>query len=385
MSIALFNLARGLPWITSLKASNDDEHSDRINHRYTVGFLLVCVLIVTGSPFVFNRITCWVPAQFTGAYLSYTNNYCWISNTYYIPSNDTIPHSKFDRKQSEISYYQWTPLILLVFAFGFYFPRILWRSMNTRSGIDLQYLIGKNNLKEIVHAIEYYCQANEYNIHRKNRFIRSLFCTSGKRLGNYLHLIELIVKILYLINSLIQLILIHIILGQSGWFYGFDVWYNIFIKNSVLTDSPYFPRVTLCDLRIREVGNLHQYTVQCVLPINMLNEKVFSFAWFWFVTVFTSNFYSLISTFYKTLIKNHRIDFVRDLYRISTIKTDVLFDKFVRDYLKQDGVLILHLIHHNGDPFLASEIVRNLYQNYERTQQEYQSKKLKPQLDSSDV
>jgi hypothetical protein len=388
MSIALFNFAQGLPWITSLKATNDDEHSDRLNHRYTVGFLLICAFIVTGSPFVFNRITCWVPAQFTGAYLSYTNNYCWISNTYYIPSNDTIPHSKFDRKQSEIGYYQWTPLILFLFALGFYFPRILWRSMNTRSGIDIQYLITKNDVQEIAHDIEYYCQANEHHFHHKNPFFRSLLCASEKHLGNYLRSIELIVKFFYLINSLIQLILIHIILGQSGWFYGFDIWYNIFLKNSVLTDSPYFPRVTLCDLRIREIGNLHQYTVQCVLPINMLNEKVFSLAWFWFIFVFISNLFSLISTLYNTLIISHRIDFIRNLYRTSgstMIMNEILFEKFVRDFLKQDGILILYLINHNGYAFLASEIVQHLYRNYENTQRGYELRKIMSQLDSGDV
>jgi hypothetical protein len=341
-------------------------------------------LIVTGSPFVFHRITCWVPAQFTGAYSAYTNNYCWISNTYYIPSNDTIPHSKFDRKQSEIGYYQWTPLILLLFALGFYLPHILWCSMNTRSGIDIQYLIAKRNVQETVHAMEYYCQANEYNIHHKNRFFRSLLWTSGKRLGNYLRSIEIMVKLLYLINSFVQLILIHIILGQPGWFYGFDVWYNVFVKNSVLTDSPYFPRVTLCDLRIREIGNLHHYTIQCVLPINMLNEKVFSLAWFWFIYIFISNLYSFISTLYQTFIKSYQINFIRDLYRISNSKiliNEVLFEKFLRDFLKQDGILILHLIHHNGQAFLASEIVKHLYINYENTQ----LRKITTQLDNSDV
>jgi hypothetical protein len=388
MSGKIFTTAQGLPWIKSLKAPNDDEHADRLNHRYTVGFLLVCALIATGSPFIFNRITCWVPAQFVGAYSTYTNNYCWISNTYYIPSNVTVPHSKYDRERAKIGYYQWTPFIFLLFALFFYLPRMLWRAMNTRSGIDLQYLISKSNEKIIAQSIENYCQPNEHDNSFGYRCCRTLFCTSGKRLGNYLRSIYLMVKFLYLINSFIQLALIHIILGQSGWFYGIDIWYSIFIKNSVLTDSPYFPRVTLCDLRIREVGNLHRYTVQCVLPINMLNEKIFSLAWFLFIYVFVSNLFSFIVTSYETIRGHSRMNFIRDLYRTSksnSIINEKSLEEFTRDFLMQDGVLILEIISRNGPAFLASKVVNQLFSNYEKRQREQALEKTRPNLSSSDV
>jgi hypothetical protein len=160
-------------------------------------------------------------------------------------------------------------------------------------------------------------------------------------------------------------------LGQPGWFYGIDIWYSIFINNSVLTDSPYFPRVTLCDLRIREVGNLHRYTVQCVLPINMLNEKIFSLAWFWFIYVFVSNFFSFIVTLYETIVPSSRINFIRNLYRISVSTSTInenLLEEFTRDFLMQDGVLILEIISRNGSPILATKVVHQLVLNYEKNQ-----------------
>jgi hypothetical protein len=375
----LFENAQGLPWIKSLTAPKDDEHVDRLNHRYTVGFLLVCAFLVTGAPIALERISCWVPAQFVGAYQKYTNHYCWISNTYYIPSNITVPNSKYERERAEIGYYQWTPFIFLLFALCFYLPRMLWRSMNTRSGIDIQYLITKSidldpkktetNERTIIQSIEDYCKPNKHDGSFVDQCCRTLFCTSGKRLGNYLRSLYIIVKLLYLINSFLQLVFINIVLGQPGWFYGIDIWHSIFIKNSVLTDSPYFPRVTLCDLRIREVGNLHRYTVQCVLPINMLNEKLFSLAWFWFIYIFISNFISFIFTVYETMIPYSRINFIRDLYRISTsdsIINESSLEEFVRDFLMQDGVLILEIISRNGPSFVAPRVVRQLFLNYER-------------------
>jgi hypothetical protein len=44
-----------------------------------------------------------------------------------------------------------------------------------------------------------------------------------------------------------------------------------------------FPRITKCTLQAYAFnGNLDVIEALCVLPVNVLNEKVFLFEWFWF-------------------------------------------------------------------------------------------------------
>lgn len=372
MSLKLFEIAKGLPWIKSISKANDDHYSDRLNHRYTAGLLFICAFVCTTFPYSFNRITCWVPAHFVGAFQKYTNDYCWISNTYYIPVNNTIPDKLLDRQNAEISYYQWVPFILLFSGLMFYFPRMFWRSLNTRSGIDLQGLLAKHNSKAIAASIELYCDPGTTPTSKLAAIFQSLYCTTGKRFGNYLSTLYLMTKFMYLLNSLVQFYFIQHVLGQSGFLYGLSIWRSIFIYNSVLTDSPYFPRITLCDLSVREVGNTHRYTVQCVLPINMLNEKVFSLLWFWFFIVIISNTISFFTEFYQYCMFHTRYSFIRNQYKMSSKSKlnqaeNERLQSFTQTYLERDGVLILRIIDQNTDAFLVPQVLEILYDEWIRT------------------
>ena len=47
--------------------------------------------LVTTKQFVGQPITCWCPAQFTESHREYADSICWVSNTYYLPMETTIP------------------------------------------------------------------------------------------------------------------------------------------------------------------------------------------------------------------------------------------------------------------------------------------------------
>ena len=122
-------------------ARNDDDFADRLSHRFSTAILIIFAIVVSTKQYVGDPISCWVPAHFTGNWEEYANNYCWIRNTYYLPFEDYIPKEEEDEKRRMIPYYQWIPIILLIQALMFYLPTVVWRTLNSRSGIDVNNIV----------------------------------------------------------------------------------------------------------------------------------------------------------------------------------------------------------------------------------------------------
>jgi hypothetical protein len=84
-------------------ANNDDQHVDRLNHRVTVGLILVGVFVTSSKSFVANRISCWTPAELKRqSYQTYIENFCWISNTYYVHVHADPPATNEERRDAQI-------------------------------------------------------------------------------------------------------------------------------------------------------------------------------------------------------------------------------------------------------------------------------------------
>jgi hypothetical protein len=122
-----------------------------------------------------------------------------------------------------------------------------------------------------------------------------------------------------------------------------------------------------------------------VLSINLFNEKIFIFLWFWLCLVSIFNFLDLISWVY-TLIINSQDTYSYIHKRLSTASIhftdpndEKLFRKFVKTYLREDVVLALRLLSRNSQDLIVSEIVANLYKLY-KTKQIQASPPQRPQF-----
>ncbi|CAF2504632.1 unnamed protein product [Rotaria sp. Silwood2] len=244
---------------------DDDSYVDRLNHRYTTTLCVVFAILVTTKQYAGDPIDCWVPAQFKPSYEAYTDSYCWIANTYYIPIDQELPDDEQGRRNKDILYYQWVPFILLFQAFLFYFPRVVWRTLNMKSGLDLvnlvdaaikyeqveQYESRDRIMSYIIINIERYISARAHLTRRHiekhysciRRFFQLFLFCSSRHYGNYLVIVYFLVKLLWLVNTLAQLFLLNAFLGNEYYLFGFEVIEQLF-KNQRWTENRHFPKVT---------------------------------------------------------------------------------------------------------------------------------------------
>ena len=72
-------------WAEHGGGTDDDGLVERLSRRYTSTLLAAFAMMVTTKQFVGEPISCWCPTFFTDSQRQYTNNVCWISNTFYVP------------------------------------------------------------------------------------------------------------------------------------------------------------------------------------------------------------------------------------------------------------------------------------------------------------
>lgn len=125
----------------------------------------------------------------------------------------------------------------------------------------------------------------------------------------------------------------------------------------------------MCDFRIREFGHpnySHRYSIQCVLPMNLYNQQIFTFLWFWFIILIFVNTYVLCLWIYRLVPKQRRI-YIKKRLKLLNKYQKLLYNRhdptlrqsikstlkdFNEIYLKWDGVFIIRII-----SLLASDVV----------------------------
>ena len=271
----------------------------------------------------------------------------------------------------------------------FYFPSIIWEAFSGHSsGIDTVSVIKCARLlrtakaerksktlelltNQIMRFVGTPRRSSLWNISLHHCLARTLCRPFGKRFGNYLVLLHIFVKCLYIGNVVCQLYLLNAILKTPYNVYGFTAVRDAIMGSdlTVTNSSTVFPKVTMCDFEMRTLGNVIRYTLQCLLPLNMYLEKMFAILWIWMVIVLTISCASLVVWLLRCFNSGDRLAFIRNRLLAArrirfNVDDEAYLKEFVFDYLRQDGVFLAHLICHNADEITTDEIFGSVWDKW---------------------
>ncbi|OQR79945.1 innexin inx2-like [Tropilaelaps mercedesae] len=260
-----------------------DNNVCRLHYKATIALLLACSALVTAKQYFGDPIDCVVPKDSINVKM--LDTYCWIHKTFSVEKafkgdlgNEVAypgvaPHKNGDKLVYH-AYYQWVCFVLFLQAGAFYLPRFIWK------------LIEGNRIKHLSADL----RKPLLNDDKKRRVQLQLlvdYMEATRLRGHVAYFGSMVaIELLNFINIVLQIYLIDWFLGGEFSNYGwrtatFTEWhwearYDPMIK--------VFPRMAKCTFRMYGTsGDIQKLDAVCVLPINILNEKIYVILWFWLV------------------------------------------------------------------------------------------------------
>jgi hypothetical protein len=161
------------------------------------------------------------------------------------------------------------------------------------------------------------------------------------------------------INVILQIYFMDLFLGGEFSSYGHRVLAMTELEPEFRDDpmSTVFPKVTKCEFhKYGPSGNIQKFDGLCVLPLNIVNEKIYVFLWFWFVILSVISGVSLIYRAATILGPQVRLTLLRAQSRLSQQEH---IDTIARK-CKIGDWFVLYQLGKNIDPLIYKEFIADL-------------------------
>ncbi|KAL5276553.1 hypothetical protein ACFFRR_002024 [Megaselia abdita] len=282
----------------------------KLHYRWTFAILMVATILVSSRQYIGEHIKC----------ISDTINqhviesFCFFTTTFTVGKHmnesslksGAIPHPGVGPYVQEVdevkhhAYYQWVPFVLFGQALMFYLPHLLWKSwekkriynlVNGLKMIGITRHIGKAMTvggRDIPSMIETDTRVNDIKESFKNRLSCNEFW------GGKLVLCE----VLNLANIVLQIYITNKFLG--GQFLRLGLWFlREDWQGPMDSLDIVFPKVTKCEFhKFGPSGSIQNHDTLCVMALNVINEKIYVFLWFWFLIVLIASTAAVIWRFF---------------------------------------------------------------------------------------
>ncbi|XP_014615814.1 PREDICTED: innexin inx2-like [Polistes canadensis] len=334
-----------------------DNVAFRLHSRVTVLVFLVCATLVTAKQFIGEPISCISDHSIDRTTL---NAYCWIYSTFTVArhlkgipgrtvASPGIGNTLQDDELYYHRYYQWVCFILGLQAILFYVPRALWKIWER----DTVALLTKDLSTSFL-------DRHTWTEDRKRQLVDYFIQSDLRTTHNFYAFRYFLCELFNFINTIGQLYLLDLLFEGEFKRYGIAV--IIFAKEKQLTDkidpmTRLFPKVTKCTMySFGSAGSTQIHDALCVLSLNVMNEKVFFFLWFWLIFLTILGFFAI---FYRIIVFSQakvRVYLLRASIRtLAHAKANTIVQ-----VLTFGDCFLLHRLAQNVNPVIYRELIDEL-------------------------
>lgn len=363
----------------------------RLHYQFTVAILLGSSIFITAADFFGAPINC-----LTDLPGNVINTYCWIKSTFTLSEyqyrereriaqmqslmpemHDTgvvIPQpgihtpDSYDEEAIEArwtfhNYYQWVVFFLCFQAALFYFPKLVWN--NVEGGLMKSISSGLNTTLY-----------REEDVGDRKSVVLDYIVTHIRMHNGYVFKYWLC-ELFCLVNVILQMYLIDAFLGNQFLTYGTQVieYSNMDQDERVDPMVHVFPRMTKCTFhKFGHSGTIERHDAFCLLPLNILNEKIFILQWFWFVILAVVTGVLVLYRLALLLLPTLR---PRVMYQHNKSVPYENFECFNKNSAIGDW-WILYVLSKNIDPLIYKDIMFKISKCFETHHSNETSKKKSP-------
>lgn len=274
--------------------------------------------------------------------------------------------------------------MFLLQAMLYKLPNLLWREMKGYSGLNVEKVVSivqetsmltpeERQVKTTHAAIFIHRWLKTYTQYQFNviarfreKFSAVLFCF-GKRTGTYLTGLYMFIKMLYVANSIGQFFILSLFLGLNYWNFGLDAMTSL-TQTGRWQDHYTFPRIGLCDYKVRQMANVQTFSVQCVLSVNLFLEKMYLLLWFWMIGLMAANIINLCMWFADNVIPSRNEHFMFRYAKMMGIESkhdQTIYRLFAFNHLRRDGIFIIRMVAKNTSDILALDLVKAMWKCFQ--------------------
>ena len=271
----------------------------RMHYRYSVALIALCSVLVGANQYFGDPISCKNTSALPGGML---NTYCWIHGTWTIAELNTnrwvteLSHPGMGRFNPRVHtkihhrYYQWVPIMLALSALAFYVPRQIWKAAeggaihNMVQGLKFPNYRDKKADQKAVDSLFHYVSYD-----RRRHQVRAYTF--------------IVCEVLNLAGIITQWFLADALLNGEFTTYGsrFFAYYRGADDESAVNPADLiFPKMGSCSFKqYGRSGSIESVETMCILPQNIVNEKIALVIWLWFIIL---GILTLLSILFRVLL-----------------------------------------------------------------------------------